>query len=118
MKRRRRRRLIVVSQYRDDDPIAACNAYIASNPEALKDAYWKVSGVYVYQRQLFYGTLDISRINTIFEKTDGLRRTNGNVDHVRNFILRASKFKLSLIIWMQVARIEHICSIAERGCSQ
>jgi hypothetical protein len=33
------------------DPIAACNAYIASNPKALKDAYWKVSGVYVYQRQ-------------------------------------------------------------------
>ena len=33
------------------DPISACNAYIASKPEALKEAYWKVSGVYVYQRQ-------------------------------------------------------------------
>jgi hypothetical protein len=32
------------------DPIEACNAYIASNPAALEDAYWKMGGVYVYQR--------------------------------------------------------------------
>ena len=28
-----------------------CNEYIKSDPEALKEAYWKIRGVYVYQRQ-------------------------------------------------------------------
>jgi len=28
-----------------------CNEYIASNPEALKEAYWKIKGVYVYERE-------------------------------------------------------------------
>eukprot|EP00525_Craspedostauros_australis_P011914 CAMPEP_0198123224 /NCGR_PEP_ID=MMETSP1442-20131203/37021_1 /TAXON_ID= /ORGANISM="Craspedostauros australis, Strain CCMP3328" /LENGTH=228 /DNA_ID=CAMNT_0043782393 /DNA_START=152 /DNA_END=838 /DNA_ORIENTATION=- len=34
----------------DYNPIATCNAYIASNPEELSEAYWKVGGVYVYER--------------------------------------------------------------------
>lgn len=34
------------------DPVATCNAYVASNPPALQqDAYWKVRGVYVYVRE-------------------------------------------------------------------
>mmetsp|Transcript_20569 Transcript_20569/g.57075 ORF Transcript_20569/g.57075 Transcript_20569/m.57075 type:complete len:547 (-) Transcript_20569:237-1877(-) len=28
-----------------------CNEYIKSRPDALKEAYWKIRGVYVYQRQ-------------------------------------------------------------------
>lgn len=32
------------------DPIAACNDYIQSNPEELNEAYWKIKGVFVYQR--------------------------------------------------------------------
>lgn len=28
----------------------SCNEYIKSQPEALKEAYWKIRGVYVYQR--------------------------------------------------------------------
>lgn len=36
------------------DPIKACNAYIASNPAAIQEAYWKVGGVYVYQKKSFY----------------------------------------------------------------
>ena len=35
-----------------NDPILTCNAYIESNPEALKEAYWKIKGVYVYEREL------------------------------------------------------------------
>lgn len=34
------------------DPVATCNAYIKSNPEALKEAFWKIKGVYVYEREL------------------------------------------------------------------
>ncbi|GAX16484.1 hypothetical protein FisN_19Lh064 [Fistulifera solaris] len=33
-----------------DDVVATCNAYVASEPEALEEAYWKIKGVYVYQR--------------------------------------------------------------------
>jgi len=33
------------------DPVATCNAYIASNPSILDDeAYWKINGVYVFER--------------------------------------------------------------------
>ena len=28
-----------------------CNEYIKSRPEALDEAYWKIRGVYVYQRE-------------------------------------------------------------------
>ncbi|GAX19489.1 hypothetical protein FisN_19Hh064 [Fistulifera solaris] len=34
-----------------DDVVATCNAYVASEPEALEEAYWKIRGVYVYQRE-------------------------------------------------------------------
>jgi len=30
---------------------STCNKYVASNPEALKEAYWKIKGLYVYERQ-------------------------------------------------------------------
>lgn len=33
------------------DPVLSCNAYIESNPEVLDEAYWKVRGVYVYERE-------------------------------------------------------------------
>uniref|UniRef100_A0A7R9ZKV3 GH16 domain-containing protein n=1 Tax=Craspedostauros australis TaxID=1486917 RepID=A0A7R9ZKV3_9STRA len=34
----------------NSDPIQTCNAWITSDPEELKEAYWKVGGVYVYER--------------------------------------------------------------------
>jgi hypothetical protein len=33
------------------DSVLTCNAYIASEPEALSEAYWKIRGVYVYERE-------------------------------------------------------------------
>ena len=32
------------------DPVLSCNALIKSNPEMLKEAYWKIRGLYVYER--------------------------------------------------------------------
>jgi hypothetical protein len=29
----------------------SCDEYIKSRPEALSEAYWKIRGVYVYQRE-------------------------------------------------------------------
>lgn len=34
------------------DPVKTCNAYIESDPDALEEAYWKIRGVYVYDREL------------------------------------------------------------------
>lgn len=33
-----------------NDSVLTCNAYIDSNPQALDEAYWKIRGVYLYQR--------------------------------------------------------------------
>lgn len=33
-----------------NDPVKSCNAYLASEPEELQQAYWDIAGVYVYQR--------------------------------------------------------------------
>jgi len=35
-----------------NDPILSCNAFIKSNPEVLNEAYWKIRGVYVYERAM------------------------------------------------------------------
>ncbi len=35
-----------------NDPVQTCNAFIESNPEVLDEAYWKIRGVYVYEREL------------------------------------------------------------------
>lgn len=35
-----------------ESPIDACNAFIGSNPESLKEAYWKIRGLYVYEREM------------------------------------------------------------------
>jgi hypothetical protein len=36
-----------------EDPVQSCNAYIGSEPEELEEeAYWKIRGVYVYEREL------------------------------------------------------------------
>ena len=35
-----------------NDPIEACNAYIQSEPKSLDDAYWRIRGVYVYERTM------------------------------------------------------------------
>ena len=32
------------------DSVLTCNAYLKSNPEALAEAYWKIRGVYVFER--------------------------------------------------------------------
>lgn len=34
-----------------NDSVRTCNAYIASEPDALSEAYWKIRGVYVYERE-------------------------------------------------------------------
>eukprot|EP00529_Nitzschia_sp_RCC80_P023673 CAMPEP_0113514240 /NCGR_PEP_ID=MMETSP0014_2-20120614/40296_1 /TAXON_ID=2857 /ORGANISM="Nitzschia sp." /LENGTH=464 /DNA_ID=CAMNT_0000410709 /DNA_START=192 /DNA_END=1586 /DNA_ORIENTATION=- /assembly_acc=CAM_ASM_000159 len=33
-----------------NDSVATCNAYIDSDPKELEEAYWKIRGVYVYER--------------------------------------------------------------------
>jgi hypothetical protein len=33
------------------DPVLTCNAYVESDPDALEEAYWKIKGVYVYERE-------------------------------------------------------------------
>ena len=33
-----------------DDPVKSCNAWIASDPDEMAEAYWKIRGVHVYQR--------------------------------------------------------------------
>ena len=33
------------------DPVESCNAYIKSEPKELEEAYWKIRGVYVYERE-------------------------------------------------------------------
>ncbi|KAL3807547.1 hypothetical protein ACHAXA_001131 [Cyclostephanos tholiformis] len=42
----------VTNEHGDNDPVSTCNAYIESNPKALEQAYWKIKGVYVYEREL------------------------------------------------------------------
>lgn len=32
------------------DPVKSCNAWIASDPEEMKEAFWKIRAVYVYER--------------------------------------------------------------------
>lgn len=34
-----------------NDSVLTCNAYIQSEPESLSEAYWKIRGVYVYERE-------------------------------------------------------------------
>eukprot|EP00978_Attheya_sp_CCMP212_P002690 scaffold5493_cov52-Attheya_sp.AAC.10 len=34
-----------------DDPVKSCNQWIASNPAEIDEAYWKIRGVYVYERE-------------------------------------------------------------------
>ena len=35
-----------------NDPVLSCNAWIHSQPEELAEAYWKIRGVYVYERDM------------------------------------------------------------------
>lgn len=35
-----------------DDPIASCDAYIKSDPDVLNEAYWKMKGLYIYEREM------------------------------------------------------------------
>lgn len=35
-----------------NDPIASCDAYIKSDPDALLEAYWKIKGLYIYEREM------------------------------------------------------------------
>jgi hypothetical protein len=34
------------------DPVATCNAFIKSEPSILDEAYWKIRGIYVYEREM------------------------------------------------------------------
>lgn len=34
-----------------NDPVKSCNQWIASNPAEIDEAYWKIRGVYVYERE-------------------------------------------------------------------
>jgi hypothetical protein len=42
----------VTTQEGLNDPVLTCDAYIESNPGAFNEAYWKIRGVYVYEREL------------------------------------------------------------------
>mmetsp|Transcript_19547 Transcript_19547/g.29286 ORF Transcript_19547/g.29286 Transcript_19547/m.29286 type:complete len:452 (-) Transcript_19547:86-1441(-) len=42
----------------NNDPIATCDAYIKSDPDALNEAYWKIKGLYVYEREMVTKTED------------------------------------------------------------
>jgi hypothetical protein len=33
-----------------NNSVLTCNAYVASDPKTLDEAYWKIRGVYVYER--------------------------------------------------------------------
>jgi hypothetical protein len=46
-----------------EDPVQSCNAYIDSEPEELEEAYWKIRGVHVYEREL-------AHVKMTKEKTD------------------------------------------------
>ena len=35
-----------------NDPVASCNDYIKSDPSILEEAYWKIKGLYVYERSM------------------------------------------------------------------
>jgi hypothetical protein len=35
-----------------NDSVLTCNAYLESEPEALSEAFWKIRGVYVYEREM------------------------------------------------------------------
>eukprot|EP00980_Cylindrotheca_fusiformis_P030773 scaffold25410_cov117-Cylindrotheca_fusiformis.AAC.6 len=35
-----------------NDSVLTCNAYIGTDPDALSEAYWKIRGVYVYEREM------------------------------------------------------------------
>mmetsp|Transcript_23763 Transcript_23763/g.35465 ORF Transcript_23763/g.35465 Transcript_23763/m.35465 type:complete len:485 (-) Transcript_23763:447-1901(-) len=38
------------------DPVGSCNEWIKSEPEELDEAYWKIRGVYVYEREMKFST--------------------------------------------------------------
>lgn len=35
-----------------NDSVLTCNAYIGADPDSLSEAYWKIRGVYVYEREM------------------------------------------------------------------
>jgi hypothetical protein len=35
---------------KQSESFKTCNAYVKSEPEELNEAYWKIRGVYVYER--------------------------------------------------------------------
>lgn len=35
-----------------NDPVASCDAYIQSDPEELSEAFWKIKGLYIYEREM------------------------------------------------------------------
>jgi len=39
--------------------VETCNAYLNSNPKALEEAYWKIKGVYVFERALERNAEDV-----------------------------------------------------------
>lgn len=42
----------VTNEWGSIDPVLTCNAYIESESKALDEAYWRIKGVYVYEREL------------------------------------------------------------------
>ena len=38
----------------DDDSVESCNAYIKSDPDTMLEAYWKIKGLYIYEREMEY----------------------------------------------------------------
>lgn len=38
----------------NNDPVLTCNAYIEAHGNELTEAYWKIRGVYIYERKLVH----------------------------------------------------------------
>jgi hypothetical protein len=58
-----------------NDPVKTCNAYIKSDPKALEEeAYWKIGGVYVYERELQKKPKKVVKKNNDDETGDGINQ--------------------------------------------
>jgi hypothetical protein len=63
-----------------NDPVSSCNAYIQSEPDALNDAYWKIKGVYVYEREMVSmkhnHIMDTTSVNTTSVNATSVNQTS------------------------------------------
>jgi hypothetical protein len=58
-----------------NSPVNSCNAYIESDPKALDEAYWKIRGVYTWEREL-----QMANLTELLSNND-----DGNDDHTSHW---------------------------------